>query len=137
MLRYTVLRPQLKSNTYSKAQNQLYLKQSIGLTGFGGSAFQDGIAAIQEIHRLFSRNFPQHMLEAWMPGEFDQKPTIDMANRFFTHRSQANRDDLSLFCTNVDPDGVLRRALNDKCVHTSDNEVAYYERVSDGDHSYR
>jgi len=64
----------------SDEHNHPYLKQSVTLTAFGGDTFQKAIEGIEEINRLFSRNFPQDVLETWASGEFNVFSAINTGN---------------------------------------------------------
>ena len=81
---------------------------------------------------MFSRNFPQGVLEGWVPGQFDTFLTIDAANRFYTHRSLANTTEVIPFSAEVDPQEILKRGITEKYVHTTENVVEYYEKMTGG-----
>ena len=116
-----------------EAHTRPYLKQSVSLTALGVEGFQTAVESIEEIHRLFSRNFPEGALEGWAPSQFEGFLTIDAANRFFTHCSLANAADIIPFSTTIDPDGVLKKGITERYIHTSENVVEYYEKTTVGE----
>ncbi|CAA7267778.1 unnamed protein product [Cyclocybe aegerita] len=110
-----------------------YFCQSAALTGFGSESFADAIRCIEEIHNIFARHFPEESLELWNASSSAGYLTIDMANRYFTPRSQASPDQIiSSFA--IDPDGILAACTTDgTLVHTKDNSVEYYEHYQEGE----
>lgn len=121
------------TSSISETRHRPYLKQSVSLTALGGECFQNAVESIEEIHRLFARNFPQDALEAWSPGQFEVFHTIDTANRFYTHRSIANATEIIPFSSNIDPHSLLKNRITEKYVHTTENVVEYYEKATDGE----
>ncbi|KDR84705.1 hypothetical protein GALMADRAFT_53198, partial [Galerina marginata CBS 339.88] len=112
-----------------------FMRQSVTLTGLGSTLFSQAIQNAQDIHQIFSRTFPQGALEDWNSALFEGHPAIDMNNRFFTLRKQAITDEILPFSNEVDPHGILAAAMgiDDQFVHTTENEVEYYELINDPD----
>jgi hypothetical protein len=82
------------------------------------------------MHDLFQRSLPEGSLEKWQPGVSSGHRSIEAANRCFTPIKFCSDSAPIPFHSLVDPKGVLA-ALNDRDhVHSSDNEVRYFERVA-------
>ncbi|KDR64926.1 hypothetical protein GALMADRAFT_149157 [Galerina marginata CBS 339.88] len=116
-----------------------FMRQSATLSGLGSALFNQAIQNAQDIHQMFSRTFPQGALEDWNPAMFEGHPAIDMNNRFFTLRKQAIMDEIIPFSNEVDPHGILAAAMgaDDQFVHTTENEVEYYELLHDHEQEIR
>ena len=66
-------------------------------------------------------------MEPWVPSSFQEHPSIDVSNRYFTLRKHALQDLQISFSPVIDPDNILSEAMGEEFVHTEDNEVEYYE----------
>ena len=66
-------------------------------------------------------------MEDWVPSVFQEHPSIDVGNRYFTPRQNALQDRQVAFSASVDPDHILTDAMGDQFVHVEDNQVEYYE----------
>lgn len=80
-----------------------------------------------EVHHTFMRVLPKNSLEDWCPLMYGDHVAIDMTNRYFTDRHDQPPTDTINFKSCVDPDGILDRLMGDDYIHTSENEVEYYE----------
>jgi hypothetical protein len=105
----------------------------VTISGLGSHIFNNAVQGIHQIHDLFSRTFDAGTIESWTPSIFEDYEAIDMSNRFFTPRQHARTDHITTFSRAVDPDNILHTAMSqdDKFTHTEDNEVEYYELVTD------
>lgn len=92
--------------------------------------------SIQEIHHVFSRVLPAGALEDWVPSFFNEIPSIDMGNRYFTNRHDITGEIIP-FKSCVDPNKYLEWALGTDYVHTRENEVEYFEAYKGGSGSQR
>ncbi|KAF8166063.1 hypothetical protein K438DRAFT_1617181, partial [Mycena galopus ATCC 62051] len=59
------------------------------------------------------------------------EPSINASNRYFTSKKEDPEAEAIPFKDGVDPIGALRRVTNDDLVHTADNIVGYYKKVTD------
>ncbi|KDR65698.1 hypothetical protein GALMADRAFT_148469 [Galerina marginata CBS 339.88] len=121
--------PPISQTFQIEPRQRHFLRQSATLTGLGSNNFIQAIQNVQEIHEIFGRNFPQGALENWNSATFEGHTAIDMNNRFFTLRKQATIEEIVPFSDTVDPYGILAGAIShdDQFVHTTENEVEYYE----------
>src|SRR5215471_20556 len=105
------------------------MRQSVTLTGLGVGAFEQAIDSAISIHALFSRHFPPDALEAWKPSFFQNHPAITAYKRYFSEKRNCPCVVPTPFTSEVDPKGILRSILDDKLVHSEENEVKYYESM--------
>ena len=105
-----------------------YARQSLTLTGLGEGGFEEVINAVAEVHDLFKRAVGERLQDCSILTTHNGHPAIEMSNRFFTPRGEANPEDVCQFEDGVDPLGYLVKAAGTQWVHTSDNRVLYYER---------
>jgi len=66
-------------------------------------------------------------MEDWAPSVFQEHPSIDVGNRYFTPRQNALQDCQVAFSASIDPDHILTDAMGDQFIHVEDNQVEYYE----------
>ncbi|TFK59403.1 hypothetical protein BDN72DRAFT_735144, partial [Pluteus cervinus] len=102
-----------------------FLQQNITLTGLGTSSFQESKTALNEMHAVFSRQFPEGRVSFWNAGG----PDIILSNRLFTSVMEAGQLESVPFGENVDPKGILADMLGGALIHTEDNQVRYYQRL--------
>ena len=119
----------------SETRQRSFLRQAVTISGLGCQQFHDAVQAIHEIHQQFSCTFDLGSIDNWSPNRFEDHSAIDMSNRFFTPRLHTTTDQIITFSEDVDPDNILNRAMtqDDKFTHTTDNEVYYYELLTDID----
>lgn len=119
----------------SEPRQRNFFRQAVILTGLGCESFCQAVQSIYEIHQIFSRTFEVGSIEGWSTSTFEGHEAIDMSNRFFTPRQHATSNQITTFTRAVDPDNILKEAMNqdDKFTHTTDNEVDYYELMTDSE----
>lgn len=105
-----------------------YARQSLTLTGLGGKDFEGVINAVAEVQDLFKRSVGDRMQDCTILTTYDGNPAVEMSNRFFTPRGEANPTDICQLGESVDPRGYLAKAAGTQWVHTNDNRVLYFER---------
>ncbi|TFK60824.1 hypothetical protein BDN72DRAFT_778922 [Pluteus cervinus] len=115
------------------------LQQSVTLTGLGTESFESSIEALIKIHNVLSHEFPEGKLTAWQPATtgWTSGRGLTLTNRYFTNRSEGSGMQNVPFSTDVDPKGVLTKMLNNKLIHTKENEVKHYTRYSDLGNNFR
>lgn len=121
-------------------KNPLYGKQSLTITGFGSSMFEQSINGLKRLHTAATSMLPRGLhVQAWQEAEYAGYTSLSLSNRYFTIASHARGDGLCEFDANVDPKGILRSVILSsahpskgratKVVHTEDNVVSYYKRL--------
>ena len=106
-----------------------YLKQGVSLTGLGTPLFDSSIQAIMDIYALFCRSVPRDKLQPCsFMDHYGQYTAIEMSNRFFSPRKDFPMSKSIPFSADVDPKGILARAIGTSFIHMEQNVVAYYER---------
>jgi hypothetical protein len=110
-----------------------HLWQSLTLTGLNTATFQSVSENIIAIHHLFQRFLGKDCIQDLTAiGQLEDSLSIDMSNRYFTPRRDGQCATEIPFSTDVDPHGFLTKVAGTSLLHSEDNEVYYYERVSDG-----
>lgn len=110
-----------------------FLGQRISISGLGSDAFAEATETIQRISETLSREFASDEYEAWQPGQHGEHVTINASNRYMTLSRDVVDQKIRPFSREVDPRGILQAMTGEDLVHTDDNEVQYYERVSEGE----
>ena len=90
-------------------------------------------ASIRAIQHTFSRTLPDDGMEDWSASIFEGYEAIDMGNRYFTHKKDMSTSEAISFKTSLDPDGILRAmtTVDMEFGHTQENEVQYFEMMTD------
>ncbi|KAI0085727.1 hypothetical protein BDY19DRAFT_896156, partial [Irpex rosettiformis] len=116
-------------------KNPSTAKQSLVLTGLGCESFDRSVRAVIEFHSRFAGRLPTDCLASWKPMVDDQFLCLELSNRYVTPTHLAPSYDSATFDESIDPFGLLRAKVGGQ--RTEDNIVLYYERVTDGDKTYK
>lgn len=125
-----------KDNTYqesrTKSNNIKYLKQGVGITGYGNRTFETLVTDIAKIHTFFKRAVGPQLLDDLGISDADGYSAIDASNRYFSPRTELTSEaDKCLITDDMDPKGSLRKAAGTSYIHTEDNKVLYFEKCDD------
>ncbi|TFK66984.1 hypothetical protein BDN72DRAFT_899338 [Pluteus cervinus] len=122
--------PPVKELHTRSSRSAAFMQQSITLTGLSTIPFEHAMDKAVNVHDKFRRCFPEEKLQAWssMPCTVSSGRTISLSNRYFTLRSEAPSSLSIPFPEEVDPLRLLSKLVTPLMIHTSDNEVAYFER---------
>ena len=101
--------------------------QDITITGLGCKGFDAYLQALSSIKDHFQQSIPGITINTRGGQNEEADPALYFSNRFFTHISQTKDANLVAFPLAVDPFGILRAITGG--IHTTDNEVHYFERV--------
>ncbi|KAK7023596.1 hypothetical protein VNI00_016635 [Paramarasmius palmivorus] len=111
----------------AKPSSAKYLQQRIVLTGLDTPTFndaRDGLARVEYYLRLNVRDYnPQYHV-----GIRGSQGKLHLSNRYFTSKRFAEEMEDIAFPTEIDPKGILNSIRGDSLVHTTENDVEYYER---------
>ena len=102
------------------------------LTGLSSPKFNDAVLSVQAIGDIFRQQVADGSMEAWVPSAFQEHPSIDVGNRYFTPSQHPLQDRQVSFSPVIDPDNILSEAMGEEFIHTEDNEVEYYEARKEG-----
>ncbi|KAM6491802.1 hypothetical protein JOM56_012661 [Amanita muscaria] len=106
-----------------------YLRQAVGLTGLGNPNFESSVKGLINIYAMFNRFVPADKLQANTSVDvYGEHSTINCSNRYFSSRKDHPSSKHIPFSKNVDPKGILTRAVGSVYFQTEDNVVSYYER---------
>lgn len=98
------------------------------LSGLGSETFDNAIAGIYTFQSLLAAHVPAQTLTPWSPSFYQEHPSIDLSNRYFSRRKDTLEAAIP-FGDGVDPHGTLSGLMQDDLVHTSDNEVLFYQKL--------
>ena len=115
------------------SERRRFLRQGITLTGANSTVFDEVINAIISVYSGFSRHMPENSLLPWTPSELHQQNGIDISNRYFEPRHLVNPQTIMPLSVDVDPHGVLQQLQSSDLVHTTENNVEYYERIKNAE----
>ncbi|PBK91041.1 hypothetical protein ARMGADRAFT_933168, partial [Armillaria gallica] len=107
-----------------------FLNQSVTIAGMGSELFQDSIDTLKELHQRGEREFKQGQLEEWCPGQFQGDDAVEMVNWYFRPQTKSENQTSVQLSSDINPKGVLRWMAGDNMVHTEDNIMKYYKKVS-------
>jgi hypothetical protein len=93
---------------------------------------------LTNIYVLFSRFVPADKLQTCaIMGQYGEYASMDTSNRYFTARKDSPTEQHVPFSSEVDPNGILERAVGSVYIHSEHNIVRYYERVKSTDSKIR
>jgi hypothetical protein len=107
-----------------------YLRQSATLTAFGNPVFDKPIQNIAATYAIFKRAVGDNLSESALYSTFEEFPAIEVANRYFTPRGGAALEEIRPLTAEVDPNGYLAKAAGSTYVHTEENKVYYFEKIT-------
>ncbi|KAF8902970.1 hypothetical protein CPB84DRAFT_1846097 [Gymnopilus junonius] len=107
-----------------------HLRQSITLIGSQTPTFMRALDNVGKIHALFSHLVGHKNLQAChIIAMHHQEQALEMLNRYFTPRKQAQEVEEFTLGHDIDPKDILKKATRNRLVHIEDNIVQYYEMV--------
>ncbi|KAI0083770.1 hypothetical protein BDY19DRAFT_899792, partial [Irpex rosettiformis] len=113
-------------------KNPSTAKQSLILTGLGCKEFDNSVRAVIEIHSKFASHLPVNSLQPWKPIVDNEQLCLEFANRYFTADYLASKYQTVSLNSMIDPIGLLTaQTKGDR--HTEDNEVLYFEKITNDD----
>jgi hypothetical protein len=115
------------------SERRRFLRQGITLTGANSTVFDEVINAIISVYSGFSRHMPENSLLPWTPSDLHQQNGIDVSNRYFEPRHLVDPQTIMPLSVDVDPHGVLQQLQSSDLVHTTENNVEYYERIKNAE----
>ena len=116
---------------FSAASKQWkYLRQAVGLTGLGNTDFEASIKGLIDVHAMFNRFVPMGKLQAntIIDQNGEHASIINCSNRYFSSWKDQPYSKHLPFSADIDPKGILTRAVGGLYFHAEDNVVWYYER---------
>ena len=69
--------------------------------------------------------------------EYNGHSSIELSNRYCTAKKDALTEDYVALSTDIDPQGLLARAAGSTYVHTEQNAVKYYTRMTENEGNNR
>ncbi|KAF8231609.1 hypothetical protein L208DRAFT_1276137 [Tricholoma matsutake] len=108
------------------------LHQSVTLAGLGMPTFETAIVAAKSIHGAFDHQFAEKTLMAWTESNTDQPMLhgINITNRYFTPKVEAQAMEHIDFLPGMDPHGILCHMVKGdgvfSYIHTKDNQVQFF-----------
>jgi hypothetical protein len=102
----------------------------VGLTGLGNTNFEASIKGLIDVYAMFNRFVPMGKLQANTIIDQNGKHAsiINCSNQYFSSRKDQPYSKHIPFSRDIDPKGILTRAVGGLYFHAEDNVVWYYER---------
>lgn len=104
-------------------------RQTVTLSGLGTEGFNQAVLALLKIHQFFRDNCAEGQVGNWVTHKDRGHPILTFGNRYLTTVTQDQPSQKVLSLDDVDPLKILRNAVPD-AVHTTENQVLYFERVT-------
>jgi hypothetical protein len=101
------------------------MRQSVTITGLKEPMFAKAIDELTSIQNLFVRRVNKDDLELWQPPNYNNLPSVEFSNRYFTHLSEDPHASTIPLGHNVDPSGKLTALAGREFFHGEDNVVQY------------
>ncbi|KAJ2919565.1 hypothetical protein MD484_g788, partial [Candolleomyces efflorescens] len=106
-----------------------YLRQNIKICGGWSETFAEASQAIEKIYIMFAGQFQDGMLEPWSPSHRDGHTVIEANTRYMMPKALCSEEDVQVIDEYVDPNGTLRRAMEEDFVCGPDNVVQYMQKM--------
>jgi hypothetical protein len=113
------------------------LRQGLSITGAGSPTFNHVLESINNFYGRFERQFPDGQLEDWVGDTYREYSALTVSNRYLTPKRDAPTCEHIPFSKAVDPYGILEKMAKADYVHSEENEVYYYNSLSNQDGSKR
>ena len=105
--------------------NVLTSSQSIVLTGFGETFFENYIDKLQTLNDLMARAISPSPVSPFESDSFHDYASLKVSNRYFTNISNSTGFEEVHFSSDIDPSGALSSLIGKDWNHTTDNHVSY------------
>jgi hypothetical protein len=116
-------------NRKVQGDKAVYLRQSIDLTGLNSTSFKNSIETIRYLFSQLERNVPSNKLEDFQPNTYGLHTRLVISNRYFSSRNNSELSSIVAFNPTTDPYKILSNLRHNNLVHTTDNEVLFYNSV--------
>ena len=126
----------ISRSTISSGKNSpkvAHLTQTVHLSSLGSPAFKSVTNRFINIHKLFSRQFPEGTMQPPAPSWFMHYPKIEASTRYFMSRKSCPSGVSALLSKDIDPHGTLTALMGSDLYHGIDNQVQYFKMISQGD----
>jgi hypothetical protein len=102
----------------------------VAITRLGSPTFEKAVESLAKIHVLYSRFVPEDKLQAMsIVDSYKEFTSIDMSNRYFSARKEAPNDSHIPFTKELDPKGILAKAMGTQFIHSEQNVVQYNQKI--------
>jgi len=106
------------------------MRQSVAITGLKEPMFVKAIDELTSIQKLFARHVNKDDLELWQAPNYKDSPSVELTNRYFTHRSDDPLAPSIPLGDSVDPTGRLTASAGREYFHGEDNVVLYRSKTA-------
>lgn len=108
-----------------------HFKQSLTITGLGGSNFENGLTVLEQLALLIEKETKLEV-DSGSPIFCGGHRAMDIGNRYLTPRGETDGSDHVTIPETYDPKKILSGMRGDDYVFTRENMVAYTERKTEG-----
>ena len=83
-----------------------------------------------KIHALYRRFVPEHKLQAMsIVDSYKEFASIELSNRYFSARKEVPNESHLPFTKELDPRGILEKAMGTQFIRSEQNVVKYNRKV--------
>jgi hypothetical protein len=107
----------------------VYLRQSVDLTGLKSTSFHNAIDTIRDLSSRIDRCLPSNKLEKFSPDTYDIFDRLTISNRYLSPRNNSEQASVIPFNHIIDPYKILSSFRLTNLIHTTDNEVLFYDSI--------
>lgn len=101
--------------------------QEVSIIGADVAKFTECITAVDEIHSKFSLEFASGALKSTNQDSFEGEAGLTFGTRYFTPSHVCKNETAENLTTEVDPHGILLKAVGGRGKHLQDNMVLYHQ----------
>ena len=102
----------------------------MAITGLGSPTFGKAVESLTKIHALYCRFVPKDKLQAMsIVDSYKEFSSIELSNRYFSARKEAPNESHIPFTKELDPKGILAKAMGTQFIHSEQNVVKYNRKV--------
>lgn len=101
--------------------------QEVSIIAADDEQFSGEIAAMEEIHAMFSLEFPDGALKRTKRDTFEGHQGLTFGTRYFTPSHVCKGETSEILPKTLDPLGILTKAVGGRGKHLHDNMVRYHQ----------
>jgi hypothetical protein len=102
----------------------------VAVTGLGSPTFGIAVESLAKIHAFYSRFVPENKLQAnSIIDSYKEFTSIELSNRYFSSKKEAPNELHIPFTKELDPKGILERAMGTQFIRSKQNVVKYNRKI--------
>ena len=102
----------------------------MAITGLGSPTFERAVESLTKVHAFYSRFVPEDKLQANSVIDlYKEFTSIELSNRYFSARKDAPNELHIPFTKELDPKGILTKAMGTQFICSEQNVVKYNRKI--------